>query len=406
MAADYSSSTNKAIPGSHGVSPEPCPRAALGFSTLCAHGFTRFDGSTGAVAVPIVQSATFAHPSFGESTGFDYARGLHPTRLELERTVAAMERCDYALAFSSGMAAVSCFLKRFSPGDEIVVCEDLYGGTWRMFKMYEDYGIKFTYVDTSKFDLLEKSVTEGTKVLFVETPSNPMMRVTDIRRCADLIHSVGGVLAVDNTFLTPFLQNPMDFGADFVIHSATKYLGGHNDAVAGILCYNGAENDEFFRAAQMAEGACLSAFDSFLILRGIKTLPLRMGRSEENARRLAEFLRQSPKVEKVYYAGFPDSPNFDVSRRQSRGFGAMISFRVGSGDAAVRILDSLRVIMFAESLGGVQTLMTYPVTQTHAAIPEEIRASLGVDERLLRLSVGIEDAEDLLADLEGAFRSV
>lgn len=383
---NYSESTNKSIPGSHGVSPEACKRTELGFSTFCSHGFTRFDKNTGAVSTPIIQSATFAHPSFGESTGFDYARGTQPTRLELEKTMATLEHAEYALAFSSGMAAISCWLKKFAAGAHIVVSEDLYGGTWRMFKMYEAYGLSFTYVDTADKEALKKAITPKTNAIFLETPSNPMMRISDIRFAADLIHSIGGVLVVDNTFLTPYFQNPIDEGADFVIHSATKYLGGHNDTVAGILCYNGQENDEFFRPAQMAEGACLSPFDSWLILRGIKTLPLRMKQSDSNAKKIVEFLKTNPNVEKVFYAGR----------------GAMISFYVKDQEKVISILDKLKVIMFAESLGGVQTLMTYPQTQTHTAIPEEMRNAVGVNERLLRLSVGIEDAEDLIKDLEQA----
>lgn len=385
---NYSSSTNKSIPGSHGAEIEACKRSELGFSTLCSHGFTRFDKTYGAVSTPIVQSSTFAHPSFGESTGFDYARGPQPTRLELEKTMATLEHAEYALAFSSGMAAISCWLKKFAAGAHIVVSEDLYGGTWRMFKMYESYGLTFSYVDTSDKDALKNAVTKNTNAIFLETPSNPMMRISDIRFAADLIHSVGGVLAVDNTFLTPYFQNPLDKGADFVIHSASKYLGGHNDTVAGILCYNKKENDDFFRPAQMAEGACLSPFDSWLILRGIKTLPLRMKQSDSNAKKIVEFLENHSEVEKVFYAGR----------------GAMISFYVKNAEKVISILDKVKVIMFAESLGGVQTLLTYPQTQTHTAIPEDMRNRVGVNEKLLRMSVGIEDVEDLIEDLEQALK--
>lgn len=399
---DYSGTTNRAVPGSHGVSPGPCPRSALAFETLCARGFSPVDAATGAVSAPIVQAATFAHPSLGESTGFDYARGLHPTRLELERTLAQMERGEYALAFSSGMAAVSCWLKKFAAGAEIVVSEDLYGGTWRLFSMYESCGLSFRYVDTSDLDAVRGAVTGRTDALFIETPSNPMMRVTDIASCAEIAHSAGAELVVDNTFLTPFLQNPLELGADVVVHSASKYLGGHNDTVAGALVYNGLGNDDFLRAAQMAEGACLSPFDSWLVLRGIRTLPLRMERACANAGVVARFLRSHPAVERVFWPGFDDAPGFGLNSRQARGAGAMVSFRLRSAAAVPSVLGSLRVILFAESLGGVQSLMTYPWTQTHSAIPEDVRRRVGVDERLLRLSVGVESADDLTADLARA----
>ncbi len=399
---DFSSTTNSSIPGSHGISPSPCSVSPFAFETLCSHGHASVDKYTGAIGTPIVQAATFAHPSLGQSTGFDYARGPHPTRLELEMTVAQLEKGEFSLAFSSGMAAISCWLKRFSSGAKIVVSEDLYGGTWRVFSMYESYGIKAIYVDTSKLDEVKKALEGGADALFIETPSNPMMRISDIEACASLIHGVGGVLVVDNTFLTPYLQNPLELGADFVIHSATKYLGGHNDAVAGMLVYNGKENDEFFRAAQMAEGACLSPFDSFLILRGIKTLALRMKKAEENAKKIADFLCSSEAVEKVFYPGFSDSPGFSVNAKQARGSGAMISFRVKNAHKIPDILSSLNLILFAESLGGVQSLITYPETQTHVAIPVEMRERVGVDKNLLRMSVGIEDCDDLIKDLSSA----
>ena len=391
--------------GSHGPAPEPARRMGVKPETFCVSGYTPFDERTGAVSAPLVLSATFHHPSLGESTGFDYSRGLNPTRLELERTVAALEHAEYALAFSSGMAAVSCLAKILSPGDEAVVSADLYGGTWRMFSAYERYGITFRYIDTSDLAAVRAAVTERTRLLFIETPSNPMMTVTDIAACADIVHSAraDGVCAVDNTFLTPYFQNPLDFGADFVVHSGTKYLGGHHDLLAGFLVYSGRANDDFFRLAQMTEGAALAPFDAWLCLRGIKTLPLRMRQSDENARKVAAFLRTVPQVERVFYPGFPDAPGHELCARQARGFGGMISFYVRDGRLVPGILEGLRVIMFAESLGGVESLMTYPVTQTHNAIPPELRERVGVNARLLRLSVGVEDADDLIADLARAF---
>lgn len=382
---EYNTTQKSILAGSHGLAPEACKKSDLDFETICSHGFQAFDEKTGAIGTPIIQTATFRHPSLGESTGFDYSRGPQPTRLELEKTVALLEHAEYALAFSSGMAAIACFLKKFRTGDEIVVSDDLYGGTWRIFKLYEEnYGLKVIYVDTSDFENNKSFVTENTKLVYLETPSNPMMKISDIKKWADLIHSFGGILAVDNTFLTPYYQKPIDDGADFVIHSASKYLEGHNDTVAGLLVYNKKENDEYFRMAQMAEGACLGPFDSWLVLRGIKTLSVRMDKTTENAKKIVEFLSSNKNIEKVFYAGL----------------GGMISFYVKDAKKVPDILKNLKVIIFAESLGGVQSLMTYPETQTHNAIPVEIRNKVGVNDRLLRLSVGIESSEDLIKDLK------
>lgn len=382
---EYNTTQKSILAGSHGLAPEACKKSDLDFETICSHGFQAFDEKTGAIGTPIIQTATFRHPSLGESTGFDYSRGPQPTRLELEKTVALLEHAEYALAFSSGMAAIACFLKKFRTGDEIVVSDDLYGGTWRIFKLYEEnYGLKVIYVDTSDFENNKSFVTENTKLVYLETPSNPMMKISDIKKWADLIHSFGGILAVDNTFLTPYYQKPIDDGADFVIHSASKYLEGHNDTVAGLLVYNKKENDEYFRMAQMAEGACLGPFDSWLVLRGIKTLSVRMDKTTENAKKIVEFLSSNKNIEKVFYAGL----------------GGMISFYVKDAKKVPDILKNLKVIIFAESLGGVQSLMTYPETQTHNAIPVEIRNKVGVNDKLLRLSVGIESSEDLIKDLK------
>lgn len=382
---EYNTTQKSILAGSHGLAPEAYKKSDLDFETICSHGFQAFDEKTGAIGTPIIQTATFRHPSLGESTGFDYSRGPQPTRLELEKTVALLEHAEYALAFSSGMAAIACFLKKFRTGDEIVVSDDLYGGTWRIFKLYEEnYGLKVIYVDTSDFENNKSFVTENTKLVYLETPSNPIMKISDIKKWADLIHSFGGILAVDNTFLTPYYQKPIDDGADFVIHSASKYLEGHNDTVAGLLVYNKKENDEYFRMAQMAEGACLGPFDSWLVLRGIKTLSVRMDKTTENAKKIVEFLSSNKNIEKVFYAGL----------------GGMISFYVKDAKKVPDILKNLKVIIFAESLGGVQSLMTYPETQTHNAIPVEIRNKVGVNDKLLRLSVGIESSEDLIKDLK------
>lgn len=390
--------------GAHGKSPCPCGDINISSETFCAHGWTKVESKTGALSTPIVLSSTFAHPDLYTSSGFDYSRGLNPTRLELEQTVAALEHTEYGLAFSSGMGAISTWVKQFVPGDHVLVSEDLYGGTWRMFNVYARYGINFEFIDTSNKEKLRASIKPETKALFIETPSNPMMRITDIKFCADLIHKNGGTLCVDNTFLSPYLQQPKKLGADFVVHSGTKYLGGHNDVIAGFLCYSGKENDEFFRVQAMSEGAALSPFDSWLVLRGIKTLPLRMDRSCDNAEKIAEFLRTVPAVEKVFFAGFATGEELEVQKSQSKRFGAMISFYVKDERKVPDILSRFKVISFAESLGGVQSLITYPVTQTHNSIPKEIREKVGVNDKLLRLSVGIENADELIADLEQALK--
>jgi cystathionine gamma-synthase len=339
----------------------------------------------------------------GESTGYDYGRVVNPTREELEKTLARIEGAAWALAFSTGMGAISAFIKLFAPGDHIVVSGDLYGGTYRLFNdVYRRYGFSFSWVDTSDPAGLRAALRPETRALFIETPSNPMMKVTDIGLCAELIHRRGGLLAVDNTFLSPYFQNPLSLGADLVIHSGTKYLGGHNDTLSGFLVHSRRDLEEPLRNIQKSEGATLGPFDSWLTLRGIKTLALRMERHERNGRRVAEWLRGHRRVERVFYTGFEDHPQYRLSRAQTRGNGGMISFYLkDAGDVAV-VLRSLSLILFAESLGGVESLITYPLAQTHAAIPEAMRLSAGVNERLMRLSVGIEDPADIIADLEGA----
>ncbi len=388
--------------GSHAPSPEPCPLSEESCESFCTHGFTPSEKENGALSTPIVLAATFSHPELGLSTGFDYSRGLNPTRLELERTVATLEKCRYALGFSSGMAAISTWVKQFLPGNHILVSEDLYGGTWRLFSVYERYGIQFEYIDTSDIEKVKKAMRKETKAIFIETPSNPMMRITDIAACADVIHTNGGKLCVDNTFLSPYLQNPAVFGADQIIHSGTKFLGGHHDSIAGFLAYNSQQDDEFFRLQAMSEGAALSPFDSWLILRGIKTLAVRMEKSCSNALYLAQKLKEFPLVEQVFYPGFATGKSLEIQKKQAKGFGAMISFYVKDASKIPQILKRLKEIQFAESLGGVQSLITYPITQTHNSIPARLREKTGVNEKLLRLSIGIENPEELLEDLAQA----
>jgi cystathionine gamma-synthase len=375
--------------------------------THCVRGASLYEPHTGAVSTPIFQSATFRHPGVGQSTGFDYSRVVNPTRLVLEETMALLERGAHGLAFATGMGAISAIIKLFVPARDapvhIIVSEDLYGGTYRLFnEYYGKYGYEFSWVDTSDFEKTRAALKPNTRGLFVETPSNPMMKVTDIQKCADLIHGRGGLFIVDNTFLTPYFQNPLDLGADFVVHSGTKYLSGHNDTLAGFIVHSNEEFALALREIQKSEGACLSPFDSWLCLRGIKTLALRMEKHASNGRIVAEALRGYPRVEKVFYTGFGDHPQYGLSAAQSRGHNGMISFYVHDRAEAEKVLQKVSLILFAESLGGVESLITYPLVQTHGAIPEAMRLSAGVNDRLLRLSVGIENPSDIIADLEQA----
>ncbi|MDR3200415.1 MAG: PLP-dependent aspartate aminotransferase family protein [Spirochaetales bacterium] len=379
--------------------------AKLSLETLLVHGATPFDPHTGAISTPIYQSATFRHPALNESTGFDYSRAVNPTRSELERTLALVEGGKYGLAFATGMGAISSLIKIYKPGDHLIVSEDLYGGTYRLFKeYYEGYGFSFSFIDTSEFANVEAALRPETKAVFIETPSNPMMKVSDIRLCARLIHSRGGHLIVDNTFLSPYFQNPLALGADIVVHSGTKYLAGHNDTLAGFLVHSRDELEDILRNAQKSEGASLAPFDAWLVLRGLKTLAIRMEKHQANARRIASWLREHPRVEKVFFTGFPDHPQYGLNLSQARGFGGMISFYVKNAADAPELLKNISLILFAESLGGAESLLTYPVVQTHGAIPEEMRLSAGVNDRLMRLSVGLENSGDLIADLDAAFR--
>ena len=373
----------------------------MDISTICVHGCAKKFDTTGAVAVPIFASATFAHPGVGQSTGFDYSRSLNPTNVHLEDTVAALEGGSEAIAFSSGMAAVSALMELFSPGDHIIASDDLYGGTVRLFTHISGKnGIKVSYAATLKD--IEKQITPSTKAVFVETPSNPMMNVTDIASVAAIAQKHKLLFIVDNTFLTPYFQKPFSLGADIVLHSGTKYLGGHNDTLAGLLVVKDLSLAEKLRFIAKTTGACLSPFDGFLIIRGIKTLAIRMERQQETARKIVAWLLEQSAVKKVYYPGLKDHPDYDVSCRQASGFGGMLSFSVRDGQTATKILESVKVIKYAESLGGVESLITYPMLQTHADLPESERKARGIDECLLRLSVGLEAPEDLIADLKQA----
>jgi cystathionine gamma-synthase len=373
--------------------------------TKVVRGYRCIDENTGSISFPIYQSATFRHPGLNESTGYDYSRTQNPTREELEKTIAKLENGKEGLAFSTGMAAISAVISLFNPGDEIIVSDDLYGGTYRIFEeVYKKYGIKAVYTDTQDIENLKATVDKDTKAIFIETPSNPIMKVSDIKAISEFAKTKDIMTIVDNTFLTPYYQQPLELGADIVVHSATKYLGGHNDTLAGLIVTSNEEIGEKLRFIQNSVGAVLSPFDSWLILRGIKTLGVRLEAQEKNAIEIAVWLSNHPKVEKVYYVGLEDHPSYELSKRQASGFGSMISFTVKDESVVETVLKRLKLIFFAESLGGVESLITYPLTQTHADIPESIRNRIGVNEKLLRLSVGIESVKDLIEDLEQALK--
>ena len=375
----------------------------MDIQTLCIHGCKDRYDSTGAVSVPIYQSATFAHPGVGLSTGFDYSRLQNPTREHLEKTLAALERGADAMAFSSGMAAIAALMEIFSPGDHIIASDDLYGGSHRLFHHISvKNGLKFDFVDTANIAQIETRITPHTRALFVETPTNPMMQVTDIAAAAQLAKAHDLLLIVDNTFLTPYFLRPIELGADIVTHSGTKYLGGHNDTLAGFLVTANESLSEKLRFIYKTTGACLSPLDSWLLIRGIKTLAVRMECQQQSAMTIAHWLCGHRKIKAVHYTGLPTHPGYAVSQKQASGFGAMISFETDSADTAKRILERVRVMQYAESLGGVETLITYPMLQTHADVPEVEREAKGINNRLLRLSVGLENADDLIADLEQA----
>lgn len=357
----------------------------------------------GAVSFPIFQTATFAHPGVGNSTGYDYSRLQNPTREQLEKVVASLENGIDALAFSSGMAAIATLMELFKPGDHLIVDADLYGGTIRLFDhISEKNGLKITKIDCNEAEI-ERNIRENTKAVYIETPTNPMMNVYDIERLAELAHAHGALLIVDNTFLSPYFQNPLDLGADIVVHSGTKYLGGHNDTLSGFLVAREEEIAEQLRFIIKTTGAGLAPFDSWLVLRGIKTLGLRMEKAQENAFEIVRCLSEQKEVTKVLYPGLKEHPGYEIMKKQSRGFGGMVTIEVESEAFAKSILGNVKLIQFAESLGGVETLITYPITQTHADVPKDQLEKNGINERLLRLSVGIEAANDLILEFERVF---
>jgi len=375
----------------------------MDFSTVCVHGCKKRYDTTGAVSVPIFQSATFVHPGVGLSTGFDYSRSQNPTREYLEQTVANLEGGLDAIAFSTGMAAITTLMELFSPGDHISATDDIYGGSHRLFShVSKKNGLKFDFVDTSDTGKIREYIRPETRAVFIETPTNPMMHVTDIAEVSKICRENNLLLIVDNTFLTPYFQRPLLLGADVVVHSGTKYLGGHNDTLAGFLVVSDQNLYERLRFLAKTTGACLSPFDSWLLIRGIKTLAVRLERQQESAIRIAEWLSTQSKIKSVHYPGLPNHPGYEISKKQASGFGAMLSFETDSRETAYRLLERVSLIQYSESLGGVESLITYPMLQTHADIPQEEREARGIGECLLRLSVGLEAAEDLIEDLRQA----
>jgi cystathionine beta-lyase/cystathionine gamma-synthase len=377
------------------------------FSTICLHAGQQPDPATGAIIVPIYQTSTYVQEALGKHKGYEYARTQNPTRMALEANIAAMESGKAGFAFASGMAAISAITTLLKAGDHVVVTENTYGGTYRLFeKVLTRYQLTFTYVDTSDLDATARAMCSSTRMLFVETPSNPVMRITDLGGAADLAHRRNVRLAVDNTFASPYLQRPIELGADLVTHSTTKYLNGHSDSVGGVVVAQRDDDIEWLQFVQNAAGAILSPFDSFLVLRGTKTLPLRMQQHSANGMALAEFLAAHPRVRRVYYPGLPTHPQYELAKRQMHGFGGMLAFDVGSIGAARHVLNSVRLHALAESLGGVETLISHPATMTHASVPADRRAALGITDGMVRISAGIEDIEDLTEDLEQALAGI
>ena len=373
------------------------------FSTICIHAGQEPDPSTGAIITPIYQTSTYVQEELGKHKGYEYARTQNPTRFALEQNLAAIEGGKAAYAFASGMAAIDAITTLLKAGDHVVVTDNTYGGTFRLFdKVLTKYGLEFSYVDTSSPELIEEAIRPGTRMLFIETPTNPVLRLTDLARVAGISKAHDIRLVVDNTFASPCLQRPIEFGADLVMHSTTKYLNGHSDSVGGIVIAARQEDADWLKFIQNAAGAILSPFDSWLVLRGTKTLAVRMAQHNLNGQALAEYLEEHPRVTRVIYPGLPSHPQHELAKRQMKGFGGMLSFELGSFDEAKRVCNRVRLMSLAESLGGVETLMTHPASMTHASVPPERRAAIGLSDALVRISAGIEDVQDLIDDLSQA----
>jgi len=380
----------------------------MGFSTTAIHAGNDPEATTGAVTVPIYQTSTYAQEGLGKPRGgYEYARTQNPTRAAVEQNIAALEGAKYGFAFASGMAAIDSTLRLVKAGEHVVVSDNTYGGTFRLFsRVLSNYGIEFSFVDTTDVLNVEAAIRENTKMVFVETPTNPVMMVTDLRAVSDVAHRAGARVVCDNTFLSPYLQRPLEFGVDIVVHSTTKYLNGHSDSVGGVVVLDDERDAEWLGFIQNAVGAILSPFDSWLVLRGTKTLAVRMEQHDATGRQVAAFLEEHPKVERLYYPGSVSHKQHELAKRQQRGFGGMAAFDVGSLENARAVLESVRLCTLAESLGGVETLISHPATMTHASVLPETRSRLGITDGLVRISVGLEDAEDIIADLDQALGKI
>ena len=379
----------------------------MGFATTAIHAGQEPDSAAGAVTVPIYQTSTYAQEGLGKHKGFEYARTSNPTRLALERNLAALEGAQFGYAFASGMAAIDATMRLVKAGDHVIVSDNTYGGTNRLFKrVLANYGIEFEFVDTSDVTNVEAAIKDNTRMLFVETPTNPVMIVTDLKAVSDIAHAAGARVVCDNTFMSPYLQRPIEFGVDIVVHSTTKFLNGHSDGIGGAVVLNNEDDASWIAFIQNSAGAILSPFDSWLVLRGVKTLALRMEQHDKSGRAVAAFLEDHPKVQKIYYPGSKSHKQHELAKRQQKGFGSMVAFDVGSLEAARTVLEGVKVCTLAESLGGVETLICHPATMTHASVAPEVRERLGITEGLVRISVGIEDTDDIIADIDQALDKI
>ena len=379
----------------------------MGFATTAIHTGSEPDEATGSVTVPIYQTSTYAQDALGKNKGYEYARTQNPTRSAVERNLAALEGARFGFAFASGMAAIDATLKLVKAGEHVIVSDNTYGGTARLFtKILANYNVEFDFVDTSDPLNVEAAIKQNTKMVFLETPTNPVMIVTDLQAVSDIAHRVGARVVCDNTFMSPYLQRPLEFGVDIVVHSTTKYLNGHSDGVGGVVVLNDEEDANWIGFVQNSAGAILSPFDSWLVIRGTKTLALRMEQHDKSGRAVAAFLEEHPKVRKVYYPGSASHPQHALARRQQHGFGGMVAFDVGSLAAARTVLESVKLCTLAESLGGVETLISHPATMTHASVDVEKRERLGITDGLVRISVGIEDTDDIIADIDQALEKI
>jgi cystathionine gamma-lyase/cystathionine beta-lyase/cystathionine gamma-lyase/homocysteine desulfhydrase len=379
----------------------------MGFQTTAIHAGQEPDPTTGAVSVPIYQTSTYAQDGLGKHKGFEYARTQNPTRLALEQNIAALEGARFGYAFASGMAAIDATLRLVKGGEHVIVSDNTYGGTYRLFsRVLSNYGVEFTFVDTSDASNVEAAIRDNTRMVYVETPTNPVMMVTDLQAVSDIAHARGARVVCDNTFLSPYLQRPLEFGVDIVLHSTTKYLNGHSDSIGGVVVLNDEQDAEWLKFIQNSAGAILSPFDSWLTMRGTKTLALRMEQHDRNGRAVAAFLEEHPKVQKLYYPGSLSHRQHDLALRQQRGFGGMVSFDVGSLENARAVLEGVLLCTLAESLGAVESLISHPATMTHASVLPETRARLGITDGLVRISVGLEDVDDIIADLDQALGKI